>query len=149
MPGTPGAVPPVPPPPRAARERRILDPAGAERRRPPSPEGGAPRVPTLMHDSVATAPAGPYTQRISYAFAKAQGVLALGDEGGAIVVLTRPDATVEGLAELKRVLQRPLATRAGRRRALRRRARPRLQRRGRRVSRSCRRTFRARPISRG
>ncbi len=64
-----------------------------------------------MHDSVVTAPAGPYTQRISYAFAKAQGVLALGDEGGAIVVLTRPDATIEGLAELKRVLQRPLATR--------------------------------------
>ena len=64
-----------------------------------------------MHDSVLTAPAGPYTQRISYAFAKAQGVLALGDEGGAIVVLTRPDATIEGLAELKRVLQRPLATR--------------------------------------
>jgi len=65
-----------------------------------------------MRESVATAPAGPYTQRISYAFAKAQGVLALGDEGDAVVVLTRPDATIEGLAELKRVLQRPLATRA-------------------------------------
>ena len=37
--------------------------------------------------------AGPFTQRISYAFAKAHGVLALGEEGGAIVVLTRPDAT--------------------------------------------------------
>ncbi len=66
-----------------------------------------------MPENVATAPAGSsYTQRISYAFAKAQGVLALGDEGGAVVVLTRPDATIEGLAELKRVLQRPLATRA-------------------------------------
>jgi general secretion pathway protein E len=65
-----------------------------------------------MQESVATARAGPYTQRISYAFAKAQGVLALGDEGDAVVVLTRPDATIEGLAELKRVLQRPLATRA-------------------------------------
>jgi len=61
---------------------------------------------------VATAPAGLHAPRISYAFAKAQGVLALGDEGGAVVVLMRPDATVEGLAELKRVLQRPLATRA-------------------------------------
>ena len=65
-----------------------------------------------MQESVATAPSGPYTQRISYAFAKAQGVLALGDEGDAVVVLTRPDATIEGLAELKRVLQRPLETRA-------------------------------------
>jgi general secretion pathway protein E len=65
-----------------------------------------------MAASVAPASAGPFTQQISYAFAKAQGVLALGDEGGAIVVLTRPDATIEGIAELKRVLQRPLATRA-------------------------------------
>jgi general secretion pathway protein E len=65
-----------------------------------------------MPESVATAPAGPYSQRISYAFAKAQGVLALGEEGDAVVVLTRPDATIEGLAELKRVLQRPLTTRA-------------------------------------
>jgi len=61
--------------------------------------------------SVAAAPV-PYTQLISYTFAKAQGVLALGDEGDTVVVLTRPDATIEGLAELKRVLQRPLAPRA-------------------------------------
>src|SRR5437867_2836767 len=61
--------------------------------------------------SVATVPV-PYTQLISYTFAKAQGVLALGDEGDTVVVLTRPDATIEGLAELKRVLQRPLAPRA-------------------------------------
>ena len=40
------------------------------------------------------------------------GVLALGEEGDAVVVLLRPDATVDGLAELKRVLQRPLVTRA-------------------------------------
>jgi general secretion pathway protein E len=65
-----------------------------------------------MPESIATAPAVPFTQRVSYAFAKAQGVLALGEEGGAVVVLTRPDATIEGLAELKRVLQRPLTTRA-------------------------------------
>ncbi len=34
------------------------------------------------------------------------------DEGDAVVVLLRPDATVEGIAELRRVLQRPLVTRA-------------------------------------
>ncbi len=39
-------------------------------------------------------------------------MLAQGEESGQIVVLTRPDATVEGIAELKRVLQRPLRTRA-------------------------------------
>ncbi len=47
-----------------------------------------------------------------YAFARAHGVLALGEEGDAVVVLTRPDATVDGIAELKRVLQRPLRLRA-------------------------------------
>ena len=50
--------------------------------------------------------------RIPYAFAKMHGVLAFAEEGDAIVVLLRPDATVEGIAELKRVLQRPLATRS-------------------------------------
>ncbi len=49
---------------------------------------------------------------IPYAFSRAHGVLTLGEEGGSIVVLTHPDATVEGLAELRRVLQRPLALRA-------------------------------------
>ena len=49
---------------------------------------------------------------IPYAFAQTHGVLAQGQEGDAIVVLTRPDATVDGIAELKRVLQRPLKTRA-------------------------------------
>ncbi|MEP7182843.1 MAG: type II secretion system ATPase GspE [Betaproteobacteria bacterium] len=53
-----------------------------------------------------------FASRIPYAFAKAHGVLALAEEGGAVVVLTRPDATVDGIAELKRVLQRPLAPRA-------------------------------------
>jgi len=65
-----------------------------------------------MPESIATAPAVSLAQHVSYAFAKAQGVLALHEEGGAVVVLTRPDATIEGLAELKRVLQRPLTTRA-------------------------------------
>ena len=50
--------------------------------------------------------------RIPYSFAKMHGVLAFAEDGDAIVVLTRPDATVEGIAELKRVLQRPLVTRA-------------------------------------
>jgi len=62
--------------------------------------------------SVPSAAAGALAQRIPYAFAKAHGVLALAEDGGRVVVLTRPDATVEGIAELKRVLQRPLATRA-------------------------------------
>ncbi len=53
-----------------------------------------------------------YAHRIPYAFARAHGVLAQGEEQGGVVVLTRPDATVEGIAELKRVLQRPLLTRA-------------------------------------
>jgi general secretion pathway protein E len=53
-----------------------------------------------------------FAQRIPYAFARTHGVLAQGEESGQIVVLTRPDATVEGIAELKRVLQRPLRTRA-------------------------------------
>jgi general secretion pathway protein E len=49
--------------------------------------------------------------RIAYAFAKANGVLPLRDEGEATVVLVRPDATVDGIAEARRVLQRPLITR--------------------------------------
>jgi general secretion pathway protein E len=39
-------------------------------------------------------------------------VLAWRTEGDAVVVLLRPDATVEGIAELTRVLNRPLVTRA-------------------------------------
>ncbi len=39
-------------------------------------------------------------------------MLAQGEDGDAIIVLTRPDATADGIAELKRVLQRPLVTRA-------------------------------------
>ena len=57
------------------------------------------------------ASAAPYAQRIAYAFAKQHGVLAIGDEGANVVVLIRPDATVDGLAELRRVLKRPLVTR--------------------------------------
>ncbi|MEP7207410.1 MAG: type II secretion system ATPase GspE [Casimicrobiaceae bacterium] len=52
--------------------------------------------------------------RIPYAFARQHGVLALDTrgDGDTVVVLTRPDATMVGIAELKRILQRPLVTRA-------------------------------------
>ena len=49
--------------------------------------------------------------RIPYAFSRMHGVLAWRAEGDAVVVLMRPDATIEGLAELKRVLNRTLITR--------------------------------------
>ncbi len=49
--------------------------------------------------------------RVPYAFARAHGVLAFEEDGDGVVVLTRPDATLAGIAELKRVLQRPLVTR--------------------------------------
>ncbi|HVJ74934.1 MAG TPA: type II secretion system ATPase GspE [Casimicrobiaceae bacterium] len=48
---------------------------------------------------------------IPYAFARTHGVLAAGEDAGAVIVLVRPDATAEGLAELRRVLKRPLTTR--------------------------------------
>jgi len=51
------------------------------------------------------------TARIPYSFSRAHGVLACRIEDDAVVVLLRPDATVDGLAELRRVLGRPLATR--------------------------------------
>ena len=58
-----------------------------------------------------TAPDPTLSARIPYAFAKTHGVLAYGHEGDAVVVLLRPDATVDGIAEVKRVLQSPLVTR--------------------------------------
>jgi general secretion pathway protein E len=48
--------------------------------------------------------------RVSYAFARSHGVFPLRDEGDAVLVLAREDASIEGIAELKRVLQRPLKT---------------------------------------
>src|SRR4051794_30049650 len=54
--------------------------------------------------------AKPLAQRIPYAFARTHGVLALREEDGVVVVLTRADASLEGIAELKRVLQKPLST---------------------------------------
>ena len=41
-------------------------------------------------------------RRVPYAFARTHGVLPLRDEGDAVLVLARTDASVEGIAELKR-----------------------------------------------
>jgi general secretion pathway protein E len=65
---------------------------------------------TPLSSSAAVAPPAPVTQRIPYAFARTHGVLALADDGEAVHVLVRGDASLEGIAELKRVLQRPLRT---------------------------------------
>jgi general secretion pathway protein E len=63
-----------------------------------------------MSSPAALADTAPYT-RIPYAFSRTHGVLAWRHEGDAVVVLLRPDATVDGIAELRRVLGR-IATRA-------------------------------------
>ncbi len=49
-------------------------------------------------------------ERIPYAFARMHGVLPLKEDGDSVLVLARSDASVEGIAELTRVLQRPLKT---------------------------------------
>jgi general secretion pathway protein E len=64
------------------------------------------RMPAAEHHDPAL------TASIPYAFARAHGVLAWGRLGDSAVVLLRPDATVEGIAELRRVLNLPLVTRA-------------------------------------
>jgi general secretion pathway protein E len=53
-----------------------------------------------------------FAAQIPYAFAKTHGVLATGIEGDAVVVLMRPDATPDGVIEIRRVLQRSLVTRS-------------------------------------
>jgi len=60
---------------------------------------------------IAPTPDPALAARIPYAFSRLHGVLAYGREADAIVVLLRPDATVDGIAEMKRVLQSPLVTR--------------------------------------
>jgi general secretion pathway protein E len=67
---------------------------------------------TATMQPLATVPDPALAARIPYVFAKMHGVLAYGNEGAAVVVLLRPDATVDGIAEVKRVLKRPLVTRA-------------------------------------
>jgi general secretion pathway protein E len=65
---------------------------------------------TSLHLSASVASSAAVAQRIPYAFARTHGVLALADDGEAVHVLVRSDASLEGIAELKRVLQRPLLT---------------------------------------
>jgi len=68
-------------------------------------------MPAPVSGPVSGPPAAPSpTRLIPYAFARTHGVLALRDEGDAVLVIARSDASIEGIAELKRVLQRPLKT---------------------------------------
>ena len=67
---------------------------------------------TTARQPLPTPTAATFAARIPYAFARTHGVLATGIEGDAVVVLTRPDATADGIVEIKRVLQRRLVTRA-------------------------------------
>src|SRR5258706_7049888 len=50
----------------------------------------------------------PHAMRIPYAFAQAQGVLPGADEGVAVIVYTRPNASADGLSEVRRILARPI-----------------------------------------
>ncbi|MGH8802753.1 MAG: GspE/PulE family protein, partial [Casimicrobiaceae bacterium] len=60
----------------------------------------------------APAPAAvPFATQVPYAFSRTHGVLVSGEDGDSVIVLTRPDATVEGIAELRRLLERPLVAR--------------------------------------
>src|SRR5207253_1569853 len=59
---------------------------------------------------MAARPISTPTEIIPYTFAKSHGVLPVRDEGQAVLVYTRPGAAVEGLAELRRVLAKPLRT---------------------------------------
>ena len=63
------------------------------------------RLPAVQPDPAVTA-------AIPYAFARTHGVLAWGSQGDAAVVWLRPDATLEGVAEVRRVLDRALVTHA-------------------------------------
>ena len=54
------------------------------------------------------AAAFPHAAQIPYAFAQAQGVLPGADEGVAVIVYTRPNASADGLSELRRILARPI-----------------------------------------
>ena len=113
MPGTPGATVPgaaTPPPPHAAGAGRGR--ARAAARRAPARRSRHARPGSRARDAPADAPPPDSAARIPYAFAQAHGVLAAGDEGDAVVVLTRPDATVDGLAELQARAAAAAASRA-------------------------------------
>ena len=60
----------------------------------------------------ATPADGAPSARIPYAFSRTHGVLAWRTEGDAVVVLMRPDATVEGIAELRARAASAAASRA-------------------------------------
>ncbi|MEP6703105.1 MAG: ATPase, T2SS/T4P/T4SS family, partial [Betaproteobacteria bacterium] len=50
----------------------------------------------------------PHAARIAYTFAQAQGVLPGADEGVAVIVYTRPNASADGISEVRRILSRPV-----------------------------------------
>src|SRR5688572_10475719 len=50
----------------------------------------------------------PHASRIAYAFAQGHGVLPGADEGVAVVVYTRPNASADGISEVRRILARPV-----------------------------------------
>ena len=52
-----------------------------------------------------------FVAQIPYTFAKLHGVLPAGLDGDAVIVLLRPDASADGVIEVKRVLQRALVAR--------------------------------------
>ncbi len=96
----------------------------------------------------ARAPSPATLERVPYAFARMHGVLPLKDDGESVLVLARSDASVEGIAELSRVLQRPLKTLTVNAERFAAELATALQPGGRR-SPSFRATCRATPISRG
>ena len=67
-------------------------------------------MPAPASTSASTRSGAVPASRVPYAFARTHGVLPLREEGDAVLVLARSDASIEGMAELKRVLQRPLKT---------------------------------------
>ena len=120
---------PVLPPQGRRRARRRRDAAAtrrspARRRRshrplvpPPPPVDATPPRHDRAHRrndraSAAGFDGATFAAQIPYTFARTHGVLAAGEEGDAVVVLMRPDATADGIIEIRRVLQRPLVTRA-------------------------------------
>ena len=116
MPGTvEGGLPSItPPPPLPVAPPPAPVPVPAPARLRPASASIVTRVAPAAVTARPNLPstAASFAAQIPYTFAKAHGVLAAGVDGDAVVVLMRPDATADGVIELKRVLQRPLVTRA-------------------------------------
>jgi general secretion pathway protein E len=55
-----------------------------------------------------TTAAFPHAARIAYAFAQSHGILPGPDEGIAVIVYARPNASADGISEVRRVLARPV-----------------------------------------